>query len=277
MEQQSIVDAQEARARALEIKRSALSRRKLQRIVRSIVLQSIILSVVCALALLILGATGRLENGMGHSGIPDTLAIILALLLLGLHDDEDDIRTVSLCNDAMQTLGWIFESGMLEPPLAQYLIKRVDSRLAALHAEQRKRRFMSTLIGALSSHLLWRADRRGASDEDESRGSDQPQATNVSPIRSNRSITARMRETERIVPTYRSTTVEFNTGRKVPTQIIDLSPTGVALETASLGDVGAIALVGQRPARVVRHFVNGTAFEFLSRIPDDEFSPEIRL
>jgi hypothetical protein len=60
-------------------------------------------------------------------------------------------------------------------------------------------------------------------------------------------------------------------------QIIDISISGIAIETTLATCIGGEIRIGSRPARVVRHFENGFAAEFAVPIPVEEFSENIQL
>lgn len=68
---------------------------------------------------------------------------------------------------------------------------------------------------------------------------------------------------------HRRTKIKQNTililaeGTRIPCRIFDLSNIGVAIEINERPSIGEIVLVGRTEGRVVRHFLQGVAIEFL--------------
>jgi hypothetical protein len=58
--------------------------------------------------------------------------------------------------------------------------------------------------------------------------------------------------------------LELDDGRKYPCRLIDLSLSGAAIGIESRPPLGSAVRLGIKPARVVRHFDDGVALEFLT-------------
>lgn len=72
------------------------------------------------------------------------------------------------------------------------------------------------------------------------------------------------RRHERVVPDNRHSTVVLDDGRRYNCKIIDISLSGAAIELAVRPAMGTPVTLGRMRARVVRHFQNGVAVEFVS-------------
>ena len=69
-------------------------------------------------------------------------------------------------------------------------------------------------------------------------------------------------------------------GDVVSCEVLDLSMSGVSLETVSRPPLGEVVLIGQMAGRVARHHDNGIAIEFMTPMPAaaaDNGPPECRL
>jgi len=72
------------------------------------------------------------------------------------------------------------------------------------------------------------------------------------------------RRHERVVPDNRHSTVVLDDGRRYNCKIIDISLSGAAIELAVRPAMGTPVTLGRMRARVVRHFGDGVAVEFVS-------------
>lgn len=74
------------------------------------------------------------------------------------------------------------------------------------------------------------------------------------------------RRHERFVPDQRHAHVTLPDGQKFPCEIIDISLSGAAIKTAVKPALGSQLLLGMTRGRVVRHFQNGIAIEFMQQL-----------
>ncbi len=72
------------------------------------------------------------------------------------------------------------------------------------------------------------------------------------------------RRHERVVPDNRHSTVVLDDGRRYNCKIIDISLSGAAIELAVRPAMGTPVTLGRMRARVVRHFQDGVAVEFIA-------------
>jgi hypothetical protein len=72
------------------------------------------------------------------------------------------------------------------------------------------------------------------------------------------------RRHERVVPDIRHSTVVLDDGRRYNCKIIDISLSGAAIELAVRPAMGTPVTLGRMRARVVRHFQDGVAVEFIT-------------
>ena len=72
------------------------------------------------------------------------------------------------------------------------------------------------------------------------------------------------RRHERVVPDNRHSTVVLDDGRRYNCKIIDISLSGAAIELAVRPAMGTPVTLGRMRAKVVRHFGDGVAVEFVS-------------
>ena len=72
------------------------------------------------------------------------------------------------------------------------------------------------------------------------------------------------RRHERVVPDIRHSTVVLYDGRRYNCKIIDISLSGAAIELDVRPAMGTPVTLGRMRARVIRHFQNGVAVEFVS-------------
>jgi len=85
------------------------------------------------------------------------------------------------------------------------------------------------------------------------------------------------REHARIVPLRRRTILGLHKGREVIAKIIDVSDSGVSLETGERPDIGSCLMVGRTPAWVVRHFSMGVACRFVTPFAAGEVDEAVTL
>jgi hypothetical protein len=72
------------------------------------------------------------------------------------------------------------------------------------------------------------------------------------------------RRHERVVPDNRHSSVVLDDGRRYNCKIIDISLSGAAIELAVSPAMGTPVTLGRMRARVIRHFPDGVAVEFVS-------------
>ena len=85
------------------------------------------------------------------------------------------------------------------------------------------------------------------------------------------------RRHERIVPVHRAVRLRLDEGIELDATLIDVSISGAGIAMDKRPAIGAGMLVGTTPARVVRHFNNGIAVEFLLPLSPDRFDEHIVL
>jgi hypothetical protein len=85
------------------------------------------------------------------------------------------------------------------------------------------------------------------------------------------------RRHERVVPLMQRAVMRMADGQEHIVKIRDVSLSGVGIETNLQPAIGAQVLVGARAARVVRHFEDGLAGEFLRPFSPGELDESIRL
>ncbi len=85
------------------------------------------------------------------------------------------------------------------------------------------------------------------------------------------------RRHKRIVPHKSDTLLQLVSGSSLPARIIDISISGVGVAIEKQPSIGARVVVGQTPGKVVRHFENGIAVEFLRLVPSATFDEDIVL
>lgn len=71
------------------------------------------------------------------------------------------------------------------------------------------------------------------------------------------------RRHERVVPDIRHSSIVLDDGRRYNCKVIDISLSGAAVEMAVRPAMGTLVTLGRMRARVVRHFQNGVAVEFI--------------
>ena len=74
------------------------------------------------------------------------------------------------------------------------------------------------------------------------------------------------RRHERVSP---ASEIRLDDGRRYPCRIIDLSVSGAAVEIDVRPAFGTMVLLGNMRGRVVRHFQEGIAMEFMTLQPED--------
>ncbi|MGP9821654.1 PilZ domain-containing protein [Salinarimonas sp. NSM] len=85
------------------------------------------------------------------------------------------------------------------------------------------------------------------------------------------------RRHERITPVVKRVVLKLDEGITLEASLIDVSISGAGIAMEKRPAIGAGLLVGSTPARVVRHFQNGIAVEFLLPISPDNFDENIVL
>ncbi len=85
------------------------------------------------------------------------------------------------------------------------------------------------------------------------------------------------RRHKRITPKATTAVMTVEGGDSIPVHVVDVSVSGVGLQTDKLPPVGARVEIGRRSGRVVRHFNGGLAIEFSRLIPIEEFDEDIVL
>ncbi|MDP2120112.1 MAG: PilZ domain-containing protein, partial [Hoeflea sp.] len=77
------------------------------------------------------------------------------------------------------------------------------------------------------------------------------------------------RRHERVAPSNPMSEIRLDDGRRYPCRIIDLSVSGAAVEIDVRPAFGTMVLLGNMRGRVVRHFQEGIAMEFMTIQPED--------
>lgn len=85
------------------------------------------------------------------------------------------------------------------------------------------------------------------------------------------------RRHQRIVPRNQETILQSVTGSTMPARIIDISVSGAGIYVKRQPSIGARVVIGQTPAKVVRHLENGIAVEFLRLVSGASFDEDIVL
>ncbi len=85
------------------------------------------------------------------------------------------------------------------------------------------------------------------------------------------------RRHERIVPHRPETSQQLVSGARLSARIIYISLSGVGLSLKSKPSRGSRVVVGRTPGKVVRHFEQGIAVEFLRLVPGEVFDEDIVL
>jgi len=77
------------------------------------------------------------------------------------------------------------------------------------------------------------------------------------------------RRHERVSPSNPVSEIRLDDGRRYPCRIIDLSVSGAAVEIDVRPAFGTMVVLGNMRGRVVRHFQEGIAMEFMTLQPDE--------
>lgn len=77
------------------------------------------------------------------------------------------------------------------------------------------------------------------------------------------------RRHERVSPSNPVSEIRLDDGRRYPCRIIDLSVSGAAVEIDVRPAFGTMVILGNMRGRVVRHFQEGIAMEFMTLQPED--------
>jgi hypothetical protein len=85
------------------------------------------------------------------------------------------------------------------------------------------------------------------------------------------------RRFDRLVPSQNCTTLQLPDGVAHRSDIVDVSRSGVALQTNVAPPIGTPVMVGHTQGRVVRLFRDGVALEFVRLIPVERFDEDIIL
>ena len=85
------------------------------------------------------------------------------------------------------------------------------------------------------------------------------------------------RRHERVVPRNPVAIVRVENGREVPVRLIDISLSGAAIAMEKKPPLGSAIVIGRTPGKVVRHFQDGVAVEFLLPLSPDRFDENIVL
>lgn len=81
----------------------------------------------------------------------------------------------------------------------------------------------------------------------------------------------------RIIPHVTDTSLQLAGGEAQQAQIIDISVSGAGIAIEKRPSIGTRIVVGSTPGKVVRHFANGIAVEFLRLVPSETFDEDIIL
>lgn len=85
------------------------------------------------------------------------------------------------------------------------------------------------------------------------------------------------RRHERITPRNIVVTMHLDNGREFTARLVDCSISGAALSVDNKLPIGTSVTLGRTPAKVVRHFQDGIAVEFLLPISPDRFDENLVL
>lgn len=85
------------------------------------------------------------------------------------------------------------------------------------------------------------------------------------------------RRHERIEPRKRASTMKLPDGREYQVRLIDISLSGVALQTDFKPPLNELVMVGNTRGRVIRHFDNGVAIEFARLLSPSNFDESIEI
>lgn len=85
------------------------------------------------------------------------------------------------------------------------------------------------------------------------------------------------RNHERIIPVYKTVKLRLDEGIELKGRLIDISMTGAGIALEARPAVGLGLVIGKTPARVVRHFKDGIAVQFVRPIPEERFDENIIL
>ena len=84
------------------------------------------------------------------------------------------------------------------------------------------------------------------------------------------------RRFERFRPREAKSCIVMADGREYPCEIIDISVSGAAVKAGVLPAVGSVVSLGKTRGRVVRHFEEGFAVEFVRLLPMEQLKEKIR-
>jgi len=85
------------------------------------------------------------------------------------------------------------------------------------------------------------------------------------------------RRHERVVLRNPFMSVKSESGQVINVRVIDVSLSGAGIATVTPLPIGTPALLGRTPCKVVRHFADGMAVEFLRPISPDRFNENLEL
>jgi hypothetical protein len=85
------------------------------------------------------------------------------------------------------------------------------------------------------------------------------------------------RRHDRIVPLMQRTILRLPSGAEHIVKILDISLSGVGVQTNVKPPLGSEIVIGSKPTVVVRHFQDGFASQFHNPLPQEEFDETIRL
>ena len=85
------------------------------------------------------------------------------------------------------------------------------------------------------------------------------------------------RRHDRVIPLMSRAILRMPTGSEHIVKILDISLSGVGLQTNVKSPLGAEIIVGSKAAVVVRHFQDGFAAQFHQPLPQEDFDETIRL
>jgi hypothetical protein len=85
------------------------------------------------------------------------------------------------------------------------------------------------------------------------------------------------RRHDRIVPLLQRAILRLPNGAEHIVKILDISLSGVGVQTAVKPPLGSEIVIGSKPTVVVRHFQDGFASQFHHPLPQEDFDETIRL
>jgi hypothetical protein len=150
--------------------------------------------------------------------------------VLNMSPGDLNIRAIASCAPGERVIAYLDHVGRIEGRVTRVTD---DGFAAEIVASERKRE-------KLAAQLTWLVNRHELNLPEDRRHERGANSTNV------------------------STVLELDDGRKYPARLIDLSLSGAAVTVAVKPPMGSNVRLGIKAGRVVRHFDDGVAVEFLT-------------